>query len=291
MLVRHTFPHPRLLPYVETYWCWESEALPSGRLPRILPNPESEVLLHYRTPLQTVTLDGELRRIPYAAVAGPQTRPCDLLAGLDGGQPGPVGIVGIRFRPGAFRLFCRLPAAELTDAILPLEDAWGALSRELLQRLEEAPDWPGRTRLLDDALLKLLGSRQPSPTPVDRALSMLGAVQPDDLPAVRAVCGSLAVSERQLERWFLDRVGLPPKRYARLVRFQRTLIRLLETGAAPSGLLPLEYGYYDQSHFLRELRSLAGAPLASFREQPDFLSFFYKTGGAPSRNLEWTQER
>ncbi|AFC31019.1 AraC family transcriptional regulator [Paenibacillus mucilaginosus 3016] len=289
MLVRHTVPHPSLLPFVETYWCWESEAEPAGRLPRILPNAECEVLLHYRTPLRTMSLDGTVLKLPHAAVAGPKTRPCDLLPGLEGDQPGPIGIIGIRFRPGAFRLFCRLPADGLTDAILPLEEAWGTVSRELLHRLQETPDWQRRTRLLDDALLKLLESRQPARTPVDRALSMLRSMQPDGRPAVRAVCDALAVSERQLERWFLGRVGLPPKRYARLARFQLTLIRLLEPGATPSGLLPLEYGYYDQSHFLRELRSLAGAPLASFLEQPDFLSFFYKTPGASSRNLEWNQ--
>ncbi|MCZ8521666.1 helix-turn-helix domain-containing protein [Paenibacillus mucilaginosus] len=240
------------------------------------------MLLHLGVPLRTVALDGTLRALPYAAVAGPQTQPLDLLPGHARDQPAPVGIIGIRFRPGAFRYFCRRPAAEFTDAALPLDEIWKGSSMDWVHRLLEVQEWPQRTFLLDAALLGRLEPQVRTRTELDHALFLLQTTEADSPVTIPEVCRSIGLSSRRLERMFLERVGLPPKRFARLARFQKTLRQLLEPGGSSTARLPLEHGYYDQSHFLKEMRVLAGAPLAYFRGQPEFLSFFYNTeGGGP----------
>jgi len=65
------------------------------------------------------------------------------------------------------------------------------------------------------------------------------------------------VGERHLERLFVEAVGLPPKLYARVVRYQRVRAALAR-GAKPGAALAQCFGYTDQSHLLRDLRSLSG---------------------------------
>src|SRR5262249_59217722 len=67
------------------------------------------------------------------------------------------------------------------------------------------------------------------------------------------------LSGRQLERRFLDEVGIPPKRLARIVRFQRALRVLAARQAGERGAdLAARLGYADQAHFIRDFREFAG---------------------------------
>lgn len=85
---------------------------------------------------------------------------------------------------------------------------------------------------------------------IDRAA---GAIPIERLAALRGT------SRRQLERVFLDRVGMAPKRFSRLLRFRR-VVREIRTDARSWLDRAMEAGYFDQSHLIREFRSFAGAP-------------------------------
>ena len=71
-----------------------------------------------------------------------------------------------------------------------------------------------------------------------------------------ALAASAGLGVRQLERQFLDAVGLSPKRFAKTARFQRTL-QLLRDGQSPADVASL-CGFADQAHLAREFRSVAG---------------------------------
>ncbi len=75
------------------------------------------------------------------------------------------------------------------------------------------------------------------------------AARADEDASIARIARSLSMSERQLERRFLDRLGVTPKRYASLRRFERAAA--LVGSGAPLGRVALEAGYYDQSHFIR----------------------------------------
>ena len=66
----------------------------------------------------------------------------------------------------------------------------------------------------------------------------------------------MALSERQLARRFVDRVGISPKTFTRVMRLQRAATLLAE-GALPSAAAS-RAGYADQAHFTRDSRELAG---------------------------------
>jgi AraC-like DNA-binding protein len=214
---------------------------------------------------------GEITVVPAsAAVLGVQYRGrvragAELLstAGVTGIQSGPrrysyepgTGTILVRFTPqGAACL--GVPAWQLSgqsialDAILP-----SARVGELAQRLADAPGPRARVDAVEQLLLTL-------PFAQDRLVAhamerLSGAAQ-----SVARLASELGLSERQLERRFLQVVGITPKRFATLRRFERTLAL---AGSTPSlTQLALEAGYYDQSHFIREFRGYAGIAPGAF---------------------------
>jgi AraC-like DNA-binding protein len=186
---------------------WSNEGGP--RTHRILPDACVDI----------VSRDGEL------IVAGPATHA--QLTTIDGMA------FGVRFRIGAAGAALGLPAAELLDLSVPLEDVWG-----------DAPE------IADVQAL---------------AAAVRGRSAPDEL--VRAAATgtprhALGIGDRQLRRRFLDAVGYGPKTLERILRFQRFL-QLADDGGDDLARLALEAGYADQAHLTRECTRLAGLPPAA----------------------------
>jgi AraC-like DNA-binding protein len=189
------------------------------------------------------------------------------LAGVTGIQPtaktysydAETSSLLVRFTPeGAACL--GVPVAEITgcsvalDAILPR-----ARVAEAHEELAEASDTTTRVAVVERLLSELPYAHDPL---VTRAITMLAKAHNDS--GVAAVARALGVSERQLERRFLARVGVTPKRFATLRRFEHAVAR---AATAPSlTAAALDAGYYDQSHFIRDFRRFAGSsPREHFR--------------------------
>lgn len=168
------------------------------------------------------------------------------------GYTADAGSVLVRFTPqGAACL--GVAVGELTDRSVALDDLLPpARVAELCDRLHAATDDHARVEVVQGLLLALPFVRDPL---VTRAVELLAAAH--DEPSVAGVARAVGLSERQLERRFSARVGLSPKRFAKLHRFERALA-LARTTPSLSAVAQ-GAGYYDQSHFVRDFRSFAGA--------------------------------
>jgi methylphosphotriester-DNA--protein-cysteine methyltransferase len=67
-----------------------------------------------------------------------------------------------------------------------------------------------------------------------------------------------SMSQRQLERRFNEIVGLPPKRLARIVRFQAALASIYANPRRELTSVAYDHGYADQAHFIHEFQRLYG---------------------------------
>jgi AraC-like DNA-binding protein len=79
------------------------------------------------------------------------------------------------------------------------------------------------------------------------------------IASVRDAAALTGISRRHLERRFQDVVGLSPKRFARITRFQHAL-QIFECGTSGrrGAVTAAACGYADQAHFIREFGELAG---------------------------------
>jgi AraC-like DNA-binding protein len=174
---------------------------------------------------------------------------------------GRVEILGVRFRPGGAASLLGIPAGELTDLTVALEDL-GSDLRECRRVL----DADSAHAALPAAMEVLGGLRAREPEPLAgaawaRLASAAGAVP------VRALAAELGVGERRLQRVFHDHVGLTPKEAARVARLRAALAILRADSALPLGRAALRAGYFDQAHFNREFARLVGVAPGAWRAE------------------------
>jgi AraC-like DNA-binding protein len=174
-------------------------------------------------------------------VAGPATRP-DLAPATPG-----QGRCGIRFRVGAAGAALGLPASELLDQMVPLEEIWGAAGRRLEDRVALAAHPV-------DALVAGVYDRV-SGAGDDLVREAVVRLRGGE-DSVARLARATAVSERQLRRRFERGVGYGPRTLRRVLRFQRFLG--LAHGGGSLARLAADAGYADQAHLVRDCRSLAG---------------------------------
>ena len=162
-----------------------------------------------------------------------------------------ASVVGVHLRPGHAGVILGVPPGELTDQHVDLEALWGRRARELRERLCAATTMHQRFAILEAALAARLDERQVHPA-VTYALDALA--QPD--ARVRNIAKSVGLSQRRLIELFTTAVGITPKRFGRIRRFQRAMALARRAGFDWTRVAH-ECGYYDQAHLIRDCRELA----------------------------------
>jgi len=249
----------RLASVAGTYREWQ----PAGPLAGHLACTWMNALPASATPLVQVIPDGCVDIIwtgESLGVAGPDTEPI-----FESFPPGTV-IVGVRFRPGAAPPWLGVPASEIVNSRLPLQEFWRGDARRLADRLHGIRD----PRHIADLMLSALASRMPRPSLFDPAArAVVDAFERDEGGRVRIgeLTATLGLSERTLRRRCESAFGYWPKTLERILRFQQFL-RLLRRSTTP-GLAELAAasGFSDQAHLTREVRRLGGLTPAGFMVQ------------------------
>jgi AraC-like DNA-binding protein len=169
--------------------------------------------------------------------------------------------LAVRFKPGGAYPFFGVPMSELTNRIVSIDTLWGADGARLREALWEAPSVAARLQVLEEALTERLHRGdlfEPAGAYVVRRAVRL-ITDSTELPRVEGLARELGISTRHLRRAFEDVVGVRPKEFARIIRFQRA-VRASERTAAPDwGAIAAAVGYYDQSHLITEFKALTGA--------------------------------
>jgi AraC-like DNA-binding protein len=167
----------------------------------------------------------------------------------------------IHFTPLGARRFLGMPGAELTNRVVELDDLFGRDARELVEALHELPTWDARFDRLEAAVLTRAHAAPLLPPAVEWAWRRLR--DSHGAAPVAEIAGELGCSRRHLSRSFGAELGLPPKALARVLRFQRA-VGLLRAGGDLADVA-FSCGYYDQPHFNRDFRDLAGLTPSDFR--------------------------
>jgi len=193
---------------------------------------------------------------PDAVIVGPQTRRhTDLL------MRGEICAFNIQFQAGGLNRLLGLPMEEMADAAHAADRVGGSRLSELRAVVEAASGFEGRVAAAEAWLSVCMQTARPRDA-VDQAADILrrmrGAVRIDVL-AERAGLG-----ERQFHRRFTAQVGVPPKLYARIVRFDAMVADRDRDPSRNWAALAQEHGYFDQSHLQRDFHAFAGTAPGGF---------------------------
>lgn len=171
-------------------------------------------------------------------------------------------LAGLRLRPGAACAVIGQPVDDFTDRQVRVDSIFGQRGNLVAERVLAATTPGGRVTVLQSLLASHLSRAEPlADIAVTRAIQTL---QRHPEQPVSRLAAAVHLSERQLRRRFETAVGYGPKRFGRILRFQR-LLDLLHCRGAPIrwAELAVEANYADQSHMINECVALAGvSPVA-----------------------------
>jgi AraC-like DNA-binding protein len=189
------------------------------------------------------------------------------MSGVDPSQRGELpAMVGAYLHPAQLSTFTRVPASDLTDRVVPVDDLWtDSAARELAMELT-ALDETARLDRLEAALLQRMDDRE-ARTSVQLSSMTAWVAQERGRLTVETLADAAGVSRQRLARVFHEHVGVTPKLYCRLTRFQSALVYTRRTDVEWARVA-MELGYADQSHMIAEFRefcSLTPQRLASER--------------------------
>src|SRR5215813_2578649 len=174
--------------------------------------------------------------------------------------PRPVRTVGAVLVPGAAALLFGAPADELAGRHTPLLDLWGRPAVEWRERLLEVAEPERQLELFE----QLLAARLPEVRGLHPAVSHALARFPNT-SNVGEVVAETGYSHRRFVALFRGAVGLRPKLYCRVLRFQKALGLFATRPPLPLAEVALAAGYSDQPHLNREFGELAGISPSEYR--------------------------
>jgi AraC-like DNA-binding protein len=253
-------PPPPLAAFVDMLWLAEGPA-PPHRRERLLPTGTTELVIDLResSPMRVPMLSGPHSE-SFVIDTAPQT-----------------AIMGVHFRPGGAFPFFKAPAGQLHNIHLHLDALWGRRAAELREQLLEAQTPPQRFRILERLLLAQAVRPLARHPAVDFALHAFRDASRE--LSVSAVVDRTGWSQRRFIEVFRDEVGLTPKLFCRIIRFQQVLRLLHGRREIDWASVAAACGYYDQAHFINDFRDFSGfSPTAYLRDRGTHLNHVPLTG-------------
>lgn len=264
-------PSKVLQKYIKCIWIIEhNETLPSSENERILPDGYTEIIVNFSDKFKC-TIDGEKERfLTNVFVSGPFTKYLHLEA------TGKVGLLGIRFWPGMMYPFFGIPMNELANKYFDLSLVSKELSKEIEYSIFSSNEFEERFILVNSVLTKyLMRNLIPDNKAVEESINIIR--YSDGLITVESLSEKVGLGARQLERLFNLYMGVSPKMFNRITRFQRIFRELEEHRINNWLVLALQCGYYDQAHFIKEFKQFSGMNPSSFFNGSNELTRYFTT--------------
>src|ERR1035438_4126599 len=252
MLVRHYVPQPPLSDFVELLWLYEGYSQPHDK-ERLLPNGCMELVINLR--------EDQARVYDRRDTSQFQTTRGAILVGvqseffvIDTAQQ--TSVIGAHFKPGGAFPFFKLPAGEFHNQHLSLDLLWGTAAIELRDRLLEARASETKFQILEESLLDHARKPLLRHPAVNYALNEFGDLRRS--PSIEQVTNQIGLSSRRFIDVFNDQVGLTPKLFSRVQRFQKVLRRIGMGRDVDWTDVALTCGYFDQAHFIHDFKAFSG---------------------------------
>lgn len=184
--------------------------------------------------------------------------------------------VGVFFRPARVSPFLRVAIADLTDRTVSIDDLWGTAASRLPSELCEL-DEAGRIDRLESVLRARLGRGQLPASTFDVEGLAASVVRHHGRVTVDAMARLAGVSRQHLAREFRERIGIGPKLYSRLARFQSGLTYAGSRAKVDWARVAFDMGYADQSHMIAEFRRFSGLTPQTLASREWFHPFIVRT--------------
>jgi AraC-like DNA-binding protein len=255
-------PKSPLSQFVEVLWMREGDNLPQTQS-CLLPIGSMELVINLhedRIPLFDRESRSQIGSTKGSMLCGAHSQ------GFIINNDSKISMMGVHFKPGGSATFFSLPAGELHNQRISLDELWQDRATELRERLLAAPNWSVRFLVLEKFLLMVM-------QPPDRYNAVNFALREfDRYPTltVSEVTDKIGFSARHFNQIFRNQVGLTPKLFCRIRRLQQVLDLLAGKERVDWADIAIACGYFDQAHFIHDFRMFANCTPTEYLAQRGF---------------------
>jgi AraC-like DNA-binding protein len=237
-------PKPPLSTFVSSIWVADGYVPGPHHRERILPSGDCNLIIG----LQTAGAAG---------VSGPHTESFIIETSAQ------FSVAGVHFRAGGARPFFAIPMDDLAHQDVPLDLIWGGLAGQLREQVLEAATPHERLDVIERFLNARLARGRSAHSVVAYAIDTIE--RDPAIVRIADVTGRIGLSHRRFLDLFTAEVGLTPKVFCRVRRFQGVLRRIRDGRRVEWADVALACGYYDQAHFIKEFQSFSGLNPSDYR--------------------------
>jgi AraC-like DNA-binding protein len=241
--------HPLLQQVVEYFWVLQGTPSEEDDSTLIYPEGCMEMLLSFAGPTRWHSTDHclTLSKSIFSPI-----RTCH----YDVHPMGRVEYLAIRFRPHSLPLISN-PVELFANRACNLEDVLDQRLWQAMQPVFSMETMPQRIAYLEELLTQWIVRGIPQqPVPFQHALHLLQRTH--GLLPIQTLCHDTGLYPRKLERQFHHFLGVAPKTYARILRFNHVMDTFFQHTPTPASEFVFQAGYADQAHFIRECKEFTG---------------------------------
>lgn len=234
-------PRKELRPYVRYYWTMATDST-FGCLTFPIGCPQ--IIFHRGTPLYIPEID---RRQTPVTISGQVNFPAHIRASA------PLEMIVAVFYPHTIGMFIDTPPSAFYNLEISGYDIPCIHLRDTAHRIFDCYSLDGGIDIMERWLMARI---KPSLNTA-RIGRSVGKLMGEPSSTVGSLASTACLGTKQFGRLFLEHVGMHPKEYIRIVRFQRAMW-MLQRGDRDYAGIAAYCGYADQSHFIREFRLMSG---------------------------------
>ncbi len=225
-------------------------------LDRFLPDGNTEFIIDLMEKPQYIHDNDSFEVIQTCSrawVSGVRTRPITIPSGNRN------KFMVVAFKKGAAHPFYSFPMSELTDSVVMADLVFGNSICELREKLISAKSVPEMFYWVEIFLLSKAGDKLHANS-ISKCIqyAINGITTQPNMWRFQKLSDDIGYSQKHFIDLFRKQVGVPPKQYLKIMRFQKTIQETEKNNSLNWSHLALESGFYDQAHFIHDFKELSG---------------------------------
>lgn len=254
--------------YVKQYWAIENH-MPQGKehIQRIVPNGLSDLIFYLEDRPESSKINNPI--VDNTLITGQQNGYYDLKV------TGNLSLFSIIFQPHGFSMFFDIPLSDLFNQNVPLRYVLKEAVNDLEEKLFRAQSFKERIIIAEYFLLEQLRKckKKYNFNRIEDSIRLIN--QSKGIINIDILASKACYSRKQYERLFMDLVGISPKKFLRIVRFQSAINERSKNQSTNLTELTYLSGYYDQSHMTNDFYKLSGmTPKQFFKDCEPYSDYF-----------------
>lgn len=238
-------PEESLLHSIEAY-CFYKNDDSTVIIDYFFPNGKPAVVFHFKKPFSFLNLEEEWEKMPTVCFANCATYPFSLQSG------GETDTIAVVVSPSTIYNIYKLT---LSSTHYPI-DARSNIDKEFYIQLAENEDTEARVKLLNGYFAEKLKNYNPQNDLFKNICDYI--IQNPGIIKRQLIAKEFGISENYVHKLFLQRIGISFKLYARIVRISNILQELCSDCNHDWLEIIVKYGYFDQSHFIKDFKGITG---------------------------------